>query len=127
MKRIKQPLESSSSPETPSSAGDAPKKWVTQFGSWGDYEAGVRLVEDRQNRRMVITFEEKPSEPVRTLMKSEQYGYRFDPQDKDWYKPINPAKPRQAREEAEDLVLQVTNLIRQEKGLEPRKSFSIAM
>jgi hypothetical protein len=72
-------------------AGEAPdapparkSKWVTRFGSWSDYEAGVHLIEDRQNRLMTIKFDEKPSEAVRKLLK-EQHGYRFEPEDQLWY------------------------------------------
>lgn len=74
---------------------------------------------------MTIQFDEKPSEAVRAVLKSPDYGYRFDPEGKVWYKPINQAKPLQSRQEAEQLALEVTNIIRQEKGLEPRQSFAI--
>jgi len=102
-------------------------KWNSRIGGgWGDFEAGVRLNEDHRNRRMTIKFDEKPSEEVRKLMKDE-YGYRFDGENQLWYKRINPATARQAREEAEELAFQVANLIRHEKGLEQKESFSIGM
>ena len=69
-------------------AGDAPdaaparkSTWLARFPSWTDPESGVHLTEDRQNRRMTIKFDEKPSEEVRALMKGEQYGFRFDGED----------------------------------------------
>jgi hypothetical protein len=99
--------------------------WAKRFGSWTDNLAGVHLTEDRQNRRMLIQFDEKPSAEVRALLKGEPYGYRFDAEDKAWYKPINPAKPRQVREDADNLFLEVANLIRKEKGLEPHKALSV--
>lgn len=112
-------------------AGDNPdasparkSNWVTRFGSWSDYEVGVHLIEDRQNRRMTIQFDEKPSGEVRALMKGEQYGYCFDAEDEVWYKKISRAKPRQSRQEAEDLAFQEANMIREEKGLEPKKAFA---
>jgi hypothetical protein len=84
-----------------SDAQPAPKnKWAPRFGSWSDYEAGVHLTEDRQNKLMTIKFDAKPSEAVRKLMK-EDYGYRFDPEDQLWYKQINRAKQRQTRAEAD--------------------------
>ena len=43
---------------------------------------------------MTIRFDEKPSEAVRKLVK-EEHSYRFDGEDKVWYKRINPAQARQ--------------------------------
>jgi hypothetical protein len=101
-------------------------KWLARFNSWADHEVGVRLTEDRQNRRMTIRFEEKPGEAVRKLLK-EEYGYRFDGEDAVWHKSINPAKARQSRGEAEELAFKAANLIRQEKGLEQKTAFLIGM
>jgi hypothetical protein len=108
------------------SAATAPpkSKWVSHFGSYGDYEVGVRLIEDRINRRMTIQFQEKPPEAIRAVLKGDEYGYRFDAQDQLWYKPINQDKPRQSRQEAEELVHKVANMIRQDKGLEQKESFA---
>ena len=109
-------------------AGDAPdapaarkSAWLARFRTWKDAEVGVHLTEDRQNRRMTIKFDEKPSEEVRALLKGERYGFRFDGEDEVWYKKISPAKPRQSRQEAEDLAFQAANLIREEKGLGPNE------
>lgn len=102
------------------------RPWVARFGSWGDHEAGVRLIEDRQNRLLTIQFDEKPSEAVRKVMKDE-YGYRFEPEDQLWYKRINQVKQRQSRQEAEQLAFTVANMIREEKGLEQKQSYSIGM
>ena len=60
-------------------------------------------------------------------MKGEQYGYRFDGEDEVWYKKISQAKPRQSRQEAEELAFQAANMIREEKGLEPKKAFALGM
>ncbi len=119
------PGQDSSSP----AAGPAEpyrSKWADRFNSWGDHEAGVTVIEDRQNRRMTIKFDEKPSDPVRKLMK-EQHGYRYDGEDQVWYKRINPAKARQHRDEAEDVAFKAASLIRQEKGLEPKAGFNLGM
>lgn len=113
--------------ENPDASPARKSNWVTRFGSWSDYEAGVHLIEDRQNRRMMIKFDEKPSGEVRSLMKGEQYGFRFDGEDEVWYKKISQAKPRQSRQEAEDLAFQAANMIREEKGLEPKKAFALGM
>jgi hypothetical protein len=113
-------------PATADAGKAAGSKWATRFSSWADHEAGVHLTEDRQNRRMTIGFDEKPAEAVRKLLKQE-YGYKFDGEDQLWYKRINPAKARQGRDEAEELAFKAANLIRQEKGLEPKKAFSLGM
>ena len=113
--------------ETSDAAPARKNTWLARFGSWSDYEAGVHLIEDRQNRRMTIKFDEKPSEAVRALMKGEQHGFRFDGEDEVWYKKISQAKPRQSRQEAEELAFQTANMIREEKGLEPKKTFALGM
>ena len=113
--------------EAPDAAPARKSAWLARFPTWTDAEAGVHLIEDRQNRRMTIKFDEKPSEEVRTLMKGEQYGFRFDGEDELWYKKVSTAKPRQSRQEAEDLAAQAANLIRAEKGLEPKKAFALGM
>jgi hypothetical protein len=71
---------------------------------------------------MTIKFDEKSSEALRKLLK-EKHGYRFEPEDQLWYKRINQAKPRQSRQEAEELAFQAANVIRQEKGLEPKQAY----
>jgi hypothetical protein len=100
---------------------------VSWFGIWGDDEVGVRLIEDRRNKRMTILFEDKPSEAVRALMRSEPYRYRAGHEEEVWFKQINPHRPRECREEAEELAFKVVNMMREEKGLEPRKAFSLAL
>ena len=60
-------------------------------------------------------------------MKGEQQGFRFDGEDEVWYKKISQAKPRQSRQEAEDLAFQAANMLREEKGLEPKKAFALGM
>ena len=109
------------SSEGQAAEGPQKSKWVQRFGIFGDYEAGVRLIEDRQNRRMTIKFETKPSEPIRAVMKNPERGWRFDDEDEVWYKRINPAKSRQSREEAEELVYEVADMLRKEKGLPPKQ------
>jgi hypothetical protein len=98
----------------------AKSKWLPRFEGYTDPEAGVRLIEDRENRRMTIKFDAKPSKAVLDVMKQES-GYRFDGEDELWYKFINPAKPRQTRAEAEEVVVKVANMVRQDKGL-PEKA-----
>jgi hypothetical protein len=124
------PQDTPAEHDAASAAADASRaprsKWVSRFGSWADHEAGVYLTEDRQNRLMTIRFNEKPPEAVRKLMKEES-GYRFDGEDQVWYKRISPASARQSREEAEELAFKAANLIRQENGLEAKKSFQLGM
>jgi hypothetical protein len=130
------PTESQETPsanEPPvSSEGQAteePKKskWVPRFGSNLDMQAGVHLVEDRPNKRMTIQFAEKPSAEVLAVVKGEEYGYRYDTDEKLWYKRINQAKPRQSRAEADELYFQVVDMIRAEKGLPTREPDGPAM
>jgi hypothetical protein len=126
---VGQPQADSSSQDTlASSEVEHGRKstWLARFPVWTDAEAGVHLIEDRQNRRMAIKFDEKPGETVRGILK-EQHGYRFDGENQLWYKRMNPATPRQDREEAEQLAFSAANLIREEKGLEQKKSFSLAL
>jgi hypothetical protein len=117
--------------ETPQAAADAGEarrsKWLDRFDSWGDHEAGVQVIEDRQNRRMVVKFDEKPSEAILQVVKSEPYSYDYDRENKVWYKKINPATARQARTEADQLGFTVANIIRQEKGLEQKQAFGLGM
>jgi len=110
----------------PQAADAAKSKWVSRFGSFGDYQAGLRLIEDRQNKRMTIQFQDKPSDAVRAVLKAKEHGFRYDPNDKLWYKPIDQAKPIQSRQEADELVFKVANIIRAEKGLE-QKDYGVTM
>jgi hypothetical protein len=112
-------------------AGDAGEprrsKWLPRFDSWGDHEAGVTILEDRANRRMVVKFDDKPSKDVRDVMKGEPYSFKFDDQEQLWYKKFTPATARQARTEADQLGFTVANMIRQEKGLEQKPAFGLGM
>ncbi len=111
-----------------SAAPEAGKsQWSSRIGGgWTDAEAGVHLNEDHANHRMTIKFDEKPSEAVRNVMKKD-HGYQFDDEDQLWWKRVNFAKARQVRKEAEDVAFQVANMIRQERGLEQKQSFSLGM
>ncbi len=93
--------------------------WVKNFGSFTDNLAGVSLNEDRENHLMSISFVNKPSDAVRTLLKGEPYAFRYDPDSKVWYKRISQVTPAQSRREAQDLAFEVANIIRGEKGFEP--------
>lgn len=86
------------------------------FGIAGDYGAGVRLFENRQDRLMAIKFEEKPSPEVLDRMKDA--GYRWNPRDKVWVHPIRQESARATRIEAERLYQEIRGMIRQEKGIE---------
>lgn len=85
------------------------------FGIAGDYEAGVRLFENRQDRLMAIKFDEKPSLAVIDTLKDA--GFRWNPRDKVWVHPIRAEFARTTRIEAERLYQEVRSMIRQEKGL----------
>lgn len=93
------------------------------FGIAGDYVAGVRLFENRNDRLMAIKFEDKPSPEV--LDKLKESGFRWNPRDKVWVHPIYADSARTIRIEAERLYQEVRGMIRQEKGIEsgPEISF----
>ena len=86
------------------------------FGIAGDYEAGVRLFENRRERLMVIKFEKKPGGDVLDRMKDA--GFRWNPRDQVWVHPIHPEFARRIRIEAERVYQDVRQMVRQEKGLE---------
>lgn len=86
------------------------------FGIAGDYEAGVRLFENRRFRQMAIKFEEKPGTEVLDLVKSA--GYRWNSRDLMWTHPIEADSAMTTRIEAERLYQEVRGLIRQAKGIE---------
>ena len=86
------------------------------FGIAADALAGVRLFESRQDRQMAIKFDEKPSQDVIDLLKDE--GYRWNPRDKIWARPVQSGNAMTTRIEAEQLYQEVRSIIRQEKGIE---------
>src|ERR1700722_3428795 len=74
------------------------------FGIATDTVAGVRLFESRQDRQMAIKFgegrpEDKPSEAVREMLKDS--GYRWNPVDRIWVRPVRPDSAMSTRIEAE--------------------------
>ena len=108
-----------SEPTAEQSATTAPKsKWLPRFGIFTDVQAGVHLVEDRANKRMTIQFKDKPSDAVRAVIKGEPYLYRYDGEEKLWFKPIKQSTPAASRAEADELAAKVASMIRTEKGLE---------
>jgi hypothetical protein len=86
------------------------------FGIAGDYLAGVRLYESKQDRQMAFKFDEKPSRAV--LDKLQEAGYRWNPLQKIWAHPVRPESAMSTRIEAERLYQEVRQLVRQEKGIE---------
>jgi len=86
------------------------------FGIAGDYLAGVRLFESKQDRQMALKFEDKPSQAV--IDKLKEAGYRWNPVDKIWAHPVRSDSAMSARIEAERLYQEVRQMIRQEKGIE---------
>lgn len=86
------------------------------FGIASDYAAGVHLFENRQDRLMVIKFDEKPNPDVLNHLKDS--GFRWNPRDKVWVTPIRPDSARAIRIEAERAYQTVSSMIREEKGIE---------
>ena len=90
------------------------------FGIAGDYLAGVKLFESKRDRQVAIQFgegrlEDKPSPEV--IGKLKEAGYRWNPVDKIWAYPIEPAAAMGTRINAEKLFKEVCRMIRKEKGL----------
>lgn len=86
------------------------------FGIAGDYLAGVRLFESKQDRQMALKFEDKPSQAV--IDKLKEAGYRWNPVDRIWAHPVRSDSAMSTRIEAERLYQEVRQMIRQEKGIE---------
>jgi hypothetical protein len=86
------------------------------FGIAADYAAGVRLFESKQDRVMAIKFDEKPSPEVLERLKLS--GYRWNPRDKVWVRPVHPESARTTRIDAERLYQVVREMVREEKGIE---------
>jgi hypothetical protein len=94
------------------------------FSIAGDYLAGVRLFESRQDRQVAIKFgegrpEDKPSQEV--IGKLKEGGFRWNPNDRIWAHPVWPASAMSTRIRAEKLYQEVCQMIRQEKGIAPEQ------
>jgi len=111
--------------ETDAGQGQPKRPWKSQFGHWRDNVAGVRIEEDRDNSLLTIIFKEKaPAMAVKLL---EERGWVEDLKVfGGWSSKIDPLRKRTSREIGDALVLEVDNIIREGKGLPPRKSFYIS-
>ena len=92
------------------------------FGIAGDYLAGVRLFESKQDRQMAIKFgegrpEDKPSQAV--IDKLKDAGYRWNPAHKIWTYPVRADSALRTRIDAERLYQEIRTMIREEKGIAP--------
>jgi hypothetical protein len=87
------------------------------YGIAGDYLAGVRLFESKQDRQMALKFEEKPSQAV--IDKLKDAGYHWNPVDKIWAHPVRPDSAMSTRIEAERLYQEVRQIIRADRGIDP--------
>lgn len=98
------------------------------FGIAGDYLADVRLFESKRDRQVAIQFgegrlEDKPSPEV--IEKLKEAGYRWNPVDKIWAYPIEPASAMSTRITAEKLFNEVSQMIRKERGIEPEQEIPL--
>ena len=93
------------------------------FGIAGDYEAGVRLIENRRDQLMTLKFDQKPSHGV--LAKLRDAGFRWHPRDEVWNRSIQPENARQTRIEAEKLFDDIRQAIRLERGLSEGQTLSV--
>jgi hypothetical protein len=90
-----------------------------------DTQAGVRLFESKEDRQMAIKFgdgrpEDKPPQQVIDTLK--EHGYRWQPENKVWAKPVRSNDAMQTRIEAERLYQEVSQMIREEKGIPAGKA-----
>jgi hypothetical protein len=90
------------------------------FGIATDAVAGVRLFESRQDHQMAIKFgdgspEDKPSQEVIDKMK--EAGFKWKPADRIWALPVRAESAVGARIDAEHLFQEVSQMIREEKGI----------
>jgi hypothetical protein len=86
------------------------------FGIAVDILAGVRLFENRRDRQMAIKFDDKPAQAVIDRMKGA--GYRWNPSDQIWARPVTSDSAMSTRIEAERLYQEVRQMVRQDKGIE---------
>ena len=80
-----------------------------------DVVAGMRLSESRRYQKMLISFEEKPSQEVTAALK--EGGFRWEPMEKVWAKDIRD-NPLSARIKADEVFKEVSKMIRAERGIE---------
>lgn len=92
------------------------------FAIAGDMQAGVRLFESRQDRLIMIKFEEKPAIEVLTRVK--EYGFRWNPRDLIWVHPVRPDNQHSIRVEAGRLYQDVRAMLPEAKGLENHQEMS---
>jgi hypothetical protein len=90
------------------------------FGIATDAVAGVRLFESKQDHQMAIKFgdgspEDKPSQEVIDKMK--EAGFKWKPADRIWALPVRAESAVGARIDAEHLFQEVSQMIREEKGI----------
>ncbi len=92
------------------------------FSIAGDYLAGVRLFESKQDRQVAIKFgegrpEDKPSQEV--IGKLKEAGFRWNPTDRIWAHPVWPASAMSTRIRAEKVYQDVCQMMREEKNIAP--------
>jgi hypothetical protein len=121
---VRDVAESTNPPEHGHAAAAGLKKpFVQHFGSWRDNAAGVRLEEDRKNNLTTILFRDKPPAKAQQLL--EANGYTKDG-DNGYSKKIDRLRQYEHRAAREDVVLEVANIVRAEKGLPTLESFYIS-
>jgi hypothetical protein len=82
-----------------------------------DPVAGVKLLEDKRERQMMIKFDDKPTQAVIDMLK--EGGYRWNSKERVWTHPVEPDSANTTRIEAEWLYQEIRHIIRQEKGIDP--------
>jgi arylsulfatase A-like enzyme len=111
-------------PQTPS-ADDQPKKeWAKDPHNYASINVGrtnegphVVLLRSHRYKQMQLSFDEKP--PSEVLDKLRDAGWKWHVQDKVWTLPVERGNEWRAAQDAERMLKEVGNLIRQKNGLEP--------
>ncbi|HEX7379309.1 MAG TPA: hypothetical protein VF278_19460 [Pirellulales bacterium] len=86
------------------------------FGIAGDNLAGVRLLESRKNRQMIIKFDERPIQPA--IDKIKEAGYRWNPTDQQWTHAVRQESAMATRVEAKRLYDEIRQMICDDKGIQ---------
>lgn len=109
-------------PQAPAWPAESPKaeeqrkyKYPQKFEWIRDNVAGFTLAEDRRFRQIQIAFAERPNDEVIDLLQDD--GFRWRPEDRVWTKQIDREAPAQSRIDAERMANDLSELIREQKGI----------
>ena len=97
-------------------------KWLDRFEVYVDDDAGVKVREDRKNKRMTIALRSEPPADVTDMLRDGEW-IEDCKQHNTWHKHIDDMRPGDPRDEARRLAFKAANLIRAEEGLPLKRSY----